>query len=85
MAEVLDLVQLSVWDRPDPEEVDDDRNAAFPPSSALANEAKNSAAGGLDELKRLPDQVDPPVPICSVNARSSATPRRCCGVSGYVC
>ena len=63
MAEVLDLANLSVLDCPDPEEVDGDRDATFPPSAALANETQDSEARCLAELKRLAVQVGPPVPI----------------------
>ena len=62
MAEVLDLANLSVLDCPDPEEVDGDRDATFPPSAALTNETQDSEARCLAELKRLAVQVGPTRP-----------------------
>jgi hypothetical protein len=44
-------------------EVDDDRDAALPPSGALASEYKDPVAGRVDDLKRLPDNVGPPAPV----------------------
>ena len=63
MAEVLHLAHFSISDRQDLKEVDDDRDAAFPPLAALANQSQNATARRLDELKLLLRQVGPPVSI----------------------
>lgn len=62
MTEELDLADLSISDRPELKEVDDDRDAALPPSATLADGSQDPIARRLDELKRLGGQVDPRQP-----------------------
>jgi hypothetical protein len=59
MAEKLQIVHFSFPDRPDKEEVERNRDAAFPPSATLANQSQDTIPGRLDELKWLHGQADP--------------------------
>ena len=63
MAEILDLAHLPISDRAQLEEVDDDRDATLSASATLANESQDLTARCLDQLKRLLDEVDPPIAI----------------------
>jgi hypothetical protein len=53
MADVLQLAHPSTSDRDDLEEVDDERDAALPPSATLANQGHDATIWSLDELQRL--------------------------------
>jgi hypothetical protein len=57
MAEVLDPADLSISDRAQLEEVDDDRDAALSASATLANESQDPTTRRIDQLKRLGEQV----------------------------
>ena len=63
MTEKLDLAHLSISDRVQREEMNDDRDAALSASATLTNESQDPTVRHVDHFKQLPDQVDPPISI----------------------
>src|SRR5262249_51489539 len=57
VTEILDLVHLSISDRVQHEEMNDDRDAALSASSTLANESHDATIRHLDYFKQLLDEV----------------------------
>jgi hypothetical protein len=58
MTENLDLAHLSVSDREQLEEMNDDRYSALSASTTLANESHEAAVRDLDQLEQLVMEED---------------------------